>query len=409
MSGGRGDVLLGNLVLFARILRSTGLPVSPRSVADAGHALTLVDIERRDQVFHALRALMVGRREDLQLFETAFNRFWTASPVAGDPTRRRPEGRTRRHQGRFSIASLSAYRASLVTESPVVADRRGTAAHAEVLRRKRFAVMSADELDEARRLLAHRPWTIQERRSHRRVRDRRGPDVDLRRLLRSVGRTGSVPSRLPRRARLYKQRPVVLIADISGSMETQSRMILHLFHLLVRSLDRVETFVFATRLTRITRHLRLRNVDRAIDEAALNVMDWSGGTRIGESLGEFNRRWSRRLLGHGTIVVIVSDGCEGGDPELLRTELGRLRSRCRRLIWLHPHAGSARFEPRVAGLEAAMSYVDDFVPAGDVRSLIAFSDMLAGIRGAASGRRPARRPGVHRAPIGEGSAPEGTT
>jgi len=278
-----------------------------------------------------------------------------------------------------------------VSESQVVADRKGTAATEEILQRKRFSVMSPEELDEARRLLARRPWTVQMRLSHRRSRDRSGSEVDLRRLLRSVGRTGSIPLRLPRRSRREKQRPVVLIADISGSMEAHSRIILQLFHLLVRSLDRVETFVFATRLTRITRQLRLRNVDRAIDAAALDVMDWSGGTRIGESLAEFNRRWGRRILGRGAIVVIVSDGCEGGDPQELGRELTRLRSRCRRLIWLHPYAGVRGFEPRVAGLEIALSYVDDFVPGGDVRSLIAFSDMLAGLRSSAAGRHFSRR------------------
>jgi len=384
MSGVR---FLENLVDFGTTLRRVGLPVTPTQIADVARALGWVRLERRDEVFRTVRALMVTRREDLALFETVFNRFWRLPDGARRGGQRRPPApRDRPAQERFTIATFAAFKARADMEERDVGDRSGTWSDEERLQRKRFAEMTPEELDAARRLLGRLRWAAAVRVTRRRRPDPSGRAIDFRRVLRQTGRLGAMPARLPRRRRAEKPRPVILLADISGSMERYSRLVLQFFHAMVRTMPRVETFVFGTRLSRITSQLRLRNVDRALDEAAAEVVDWAGGTRIGACLGEFNRTWSRRMLRRGAIVVVVSDGCDRGDVEELVREMRYLQHRCYRLVWLNPHAGHADYAPRVAGMGAALPWVDDFLPIEDLRSLGEFSEALTRLR--RSGHRP---------------------
>jgi len=386
---GSGRAFLENLVSFGRALRATGIGVTPGQVADAVRALAWLRIEDRAEVFRAMRAVMVTRREDLALFETVFNRFWRHPEDAlARGSRRPPAPRDRRRSERFTIATYMAVSATTELEERDVGDRTGTYSAQERLRLRRFADMTEDELEATRRLLARMRWSASLRITRRRVRDPRGPEIDLRRVLRHAGRLGAMPARLPRRRRSEKQRPVVLLADVSGSMERYSRLVLHFFHAMVRSLRDVETFVFGTRLTRITPQLRLRNVDRALEEASGEVADWAGGTRIGSCLGDFNRRWARRVLRRGAIVVVISDGCDRGDADELAREMRHLQHRCHRLVWLNPHLGHHEYAPRVAGMRVALPFVDDFLPVDDVRSLVAFSDALARLRRSGGQTRP---------------------
>jgi len=381
-----GVRFLENLVDFGTTLRQVGIPVTPAQVADVARGLGWVELGRRDEVFRTARALMVTRREDLVLFETAFNRFWRHpdTPAATAP-RRPPAPRDRRPEERFTIATFAAFKARADMEERDVADRVGTYSDEERLQRKRFAEMTQEELEAARRLLMRMRWSAAVRVTRRLVRDPTGRAIDLRRVLRHAARLGAMPARLPRRRRAEKPRPVVLLADISGSMERYSRLVLQFFHTLVRTMPDVETFVFATRLSRITAQLRLRNVDRALDEAAAQVVDWAGGTRIGACLGAFNRDWSRRVLRRGAVVVVVSDGCDRGDAPELARQMRWLHRRCHRLIWLNPHAGHAEYAPRAAGMSVALPWVDDFLPIQDMRSLGQFAASLARLR--RSGRR----------------------
>lgn len=386
---GSGRAFLENLVSFGRTLRATGIGVTPGQVADAVRALAWIGVDDRDEVFRATRAMMVTRHEDLALFETVFNRFWRHPEDALARGRRRsPAPRDRRRSERFTIATYMAADATAHLEERDVGDRAGTYGAEERLRRKRFAEMTQDELEAARRLLTRMRWSASLRVTRRRVRDLRGPEVDLRRVLRHAARLGAMPARLPRRRRSEKQRPVVLLADVSGSMERYSRLVLHFFHAMVRSLRDVETFVFGTRLTRITPQLRLRNVDRALEEASGEVVDWAGGTRIGSCLGDFNRQWARRVLRRGAVLVVISDGCDRGDPDELAREMRHLQHRCHRLVWLNPHLGHGEYAPRVAGMRVALPFVDDFLPVDDVQSLVAFSDALARLRRAGGQARP---------------------
>lgn len=303
-----------------------------------------------------------------------------------------PAPRHRRREA-FTVATYMAFKAGPDADEMDVADRAGTYTADEVLRRKRFAEMTPEELEAVRRLLRELRWEAALRVTRRRRPDRAGPQIDLRRVLARAARMGSVPPRLPRRRRRVKPRPVVLLADVSGSMEKYSRLILTFFHSVIATRSEVETFVFGTRLTRITSPLRVRDLDRALDDVARTVTDWGGGTRIGACLRTFNREWSRRVLRRGAVVVVVSDGCDTGDQETLSREMRHLQHRCHRLVWLNPYLGHDRYEPRVAGMRAVLPYVDDFLPADDLQSLEEFSHILARLpaRGRTH-RRRARRP-----------------
>jgi uncharacterized protein with von Willebrand factor type A (vWA) domain len=377
---------LRNLLLFGRALRSAGIEVSLEQILSFARALDWLDIGSREQVFHAARSLLVSRREDLRLFALVFNRFWLgiAEPRAAQrlplaPRRDLLKGR------RFQVSYLAS---AARPEDPAVdvADRAATYSAEEILRRRDFARMSPAELAEVRRLIEQTRWRMSERRTRRRIAARRGSRIHLRRMLRDAAKLGGAAPRLRHLSRKVKQRPIVLLADISGSMDKYSRLILQLFYSATHSLRDVECFVFGTRLTRITGQLRLRNIDRALAEAASEIVDWSGGTRIGESLAEFNRRWARRVLRRGAVVVIVSDGWERGDAARLGREMRHLHHRCHRLIWLNPHLGQTGYEPLVEGMAAALPWVDDFLPIHNLRSLRELSARL--------GRLPARRTGM---------------
>jgi uncharacterized protein with von Willebrand factor type A (vWA) domain len=220
---------------------------------------------------------------------------------------------------------------------------------------------------------------VSRRVTRRRAPRRRGESLLMRRVVREAARHGGVPLRLPRQERKRKPRPLVVIADISGSMEKYSRLLLQLCYSLARRLSRVECFVFGTRLTRITPQLRLRNVDRAIEQAAREVVDWGGGTRIGASLRSFNRRWARRVLGRGAVVLVVSDGWEHGDAAPLAREVQALQRRSHRLIWLNPLAGREGYRPIAGGMAAAARHIDDLLPIHNLQSLEQLAERLAAL------------------------------
>ena len=373
--------LLDALVAFGRGLRGAGLPVTTGQIADLARALELVGLDDRGTVFRAARATLVTRREHLGLFEREFDRFWRDPNAEGrlEPRGPVPMPRAPRHERRekFTVATYMAFKASDDLEELDVADRSGTFTADEALRHKRFSDMTPEELASVRRLIRDMNWNASLRRTRRRRRHRAGSEIDFRRVLARAARLGAVPARLPRRRRTLERRPVVLLADISGSMEKYSRLVLQFFHSVSASLPRVESFVFGTRLTRITPQLRHRDIDRALTEAAAEVPDWSGGTRIGSSLATFNRRWSRRVLRRGAIVVIVSDGLDREAKGVLECQMRYLRHRCYRLVWLNPYLGTDGYEPRAAGMAAALPFVDDFLPIHNLQSLHEFSRALA--------------------------------
>jgi hypothetical protein len=390
---GRGH-LLRNLLLFGRVLRGLGLDGSPARMLDLAVALGHLDLGRKRDVYHALRALVVRRREEIAAFDEAFEVFWR-KPAAGMTTLDlRAMGERRRfRRPRFDPPPPRGDAAEEVADAPPATEAPPTLratlgwSPAEVLRHKDFAAMTAGELAAVERLLAGFAWRLGERRT-RRWAGGDGPRPDLRRSLRHALRHGGEVLAWERRRRRTRPRPLVVLADVSGSMERYTRLLLLFLYGLAEGLEqRVEAFVFGTRLTRVTRQLRGRDVEQALREVARAVPDWSGGTRIGDALRAFNFAWGRRVPGSGAVVLLISDGWDRGDPELLRREMARLQRNCHRLIWLNPLLGAPEYQPLARGMRTALPFVDDFLP---VHNLASLEDLARRLAAVGEGR-PARR------------------
>ncbi|HVA89810.1 MAG TPA: VWA domain-containing protein, partial [Chloroflexota bacterium] len=281
---------------------------------------------------------------------------------------------------------------SRMEDEEEIADQMAAYSAREVLRRRDFSQLDPAEIAEVRRLIAELRWHAPTRQLRRTKRAAKGPHADPRRAFRESLATGGEILRVPRRTRRRKPRPLVLICDISGSMERYTSLLLRFLHALRQGRGAVETFVFGTRLTRITRQLRVRDTDAALAEVASEVVDWGGGTRIGDSLATFNRVWGRRVLGHGATVVIISDGWDRGEPEVLAPEMAHLQRLSHRLVWLNPLLGLAGYEPLTRGMRAALPYVDNFLSSHNLASLEQLGRFLRDL----DDQRPERG---HRVPV----------
>jgi hypothetical protein len=374
--------LLPRLAAFARLLHDSGLEAGPRRLTDATRALGCIDLKEELDFRNALRAVFVSRKEDIPTFEAAFDVFWAPlDPRASAgviPGRSRalplsPE-RAKVWANALGLNTSQMNREQNPTEFP--ASSSGYSAE-ELLRHKDFEDMTWAETEQVKRLLAQAPWRVAERRT-RRLRPSHMGRIDLRRSARHAIRSSGELMTLFRRKPRVRRRPLVLICDVSGSMERYSRLLMIFAHAIARRED-LEAFVFSTRLTRITRMLRHRDIDRALEAVTKRVHDFSGGTRIGDALGDFNRHWARRVLGHGAVVVIISDGWDRGDPAHLTAELVHLRRSAHRLIWLNPLLGSEGYEPLTRGMAAALPHCDDFLSAHNVEALEDLGKLLAGL------------------------------
>ena len=373
--------LLHNLLLFGRVLRRLGLDVNPGRMMDLVSALDHIEIARKQDFYFAARTLLVHEREDLAVFDEAFALFW----------RKRAEGWSTEGQG---IAQGRRQARRIVTPPPLeestsqtndptsspeltVIEATRTYSDRELLRHKNFTEMSAEEAQAVRQMMADLLWTVSERRT-RRKRPGKGHWIDLRRTLRRSLRSEGEILGWSYRERKRKPRPLVVIADISGSMERYTRLLLHFIYGMKAARNQpVEAFVFSTRLTRITRPLQIRDLDLALKNVGELVHDWAGGTRIGESLKTFNFDWGRRVLGRGAVVLIISDGWDRGDVDLLRREMARLKRNCHRLIWLNPLLGAPDYEPLTRGIQAALPHIHDFLPVHNLASLEDLANRLA--------------------------------
>ena len=371
--------LLNNLMLFAGVLRKLGLDVGSGNVVDLVRATEYAPVGRKQDFYLAARCLLVHRKQDLPLFDEAFQAFWR-KPASGQTTLDlRAMGEDRRFRkpqvGPPSEGDTGDSGGGGDDQAGVQVDLTRTYSAREVLREKDFADFTPAEMLDARRMMLELSWDLGRRRTRRLV-PGRGSALDLRKTLRRNLKYGGEPLELARRRQKDKVRPLVLICDVSGSMERYTRMLLHFIHTLSGRLDRVEAFLFATRLTRITRFLKHRGVDQTVNELARAVPDWAGGTRIGQALKTFNFQWLRRVLGSGSVVLIISDGWDRGEPELLVQEAARLQRSCHRLIWLNPLLGSPDYQPLTRGMQAALPYADDFLPVHNLNSLEALARHL---------------------------------
>jgi uncharacterized protein with von Willebrand factor type A (vWA) domain len=369
--------LLHNLVLFGRVLRGLGLDVNPGRMIDLVKALSYVNVGVRSDFYHAARSLLVHSREDVDLFDQAFEMFWQR-PI-GDWQKVGLGGRTiRRRPPRPVVRATSAAETrddeastSESEEERTVLEVTRTYSSREVLTQRDFSDLSEDEVAAVKDLISELVFRLGERTSRRR-RSGRGTALDLRRTVRRSLRHGGEILDWSRREPRLKPRPLVVLADVSGSMERYTRLLLHFLYALSQGLgrrQRVEAFAFGTRLTRLSRHLADRDVERALSGASRAVTDWAGGTRIGSCLKRFNFDWARRVLAGGAIVLLISDGWDRGDPALLAEEMARLKRSCYRLIWLNPLLGAPDYEPLTRGMLAALPHVDDFMPVHNLSSL----------------------------------------
>jgi hypothetical protein len=369
-----------NVLLFGRLLRAAGMDVHHGRLIDALRALEWVGVRSRMDVRATLRSLLVHNRDELERFDEAFELFFHAhrAPSPGPAL--------------FSLGERPRVVARAVPALPVPVqfESAGTelarsptravgawSAHG-LSRTKDFSEYSVCEMERARTLLETLPWELSLRRTRRSTHAATGA-IDLKPVLRRNLLRGDLLD-LPRRRRRVSPRPVVVMADVSGSMERYSRILLHFAYGLVHSGTRVEVFVFATRLTRVSRHVGGSRGGGALARVTRAVQDWGGGTRIGEALRTFNTRWARRVMRNGPVTILVSDGWDRGDPELLSRELTRLRRSSHRLIWLNPLLGSASYEPLTRGMQAALHHVDDFLPAHNLTSIEQLVEHLRKLR-----------------------------
>ena len=363
-----------NIMHFARVLRAAGLPVGPGKVLDAIRAVEAVGIGSRTDFYWTLHAVFVNRRDQRELFDQAFHIFWrkpdllekmmqlllpqfeAGEPAAGEELARRlaealgPEKRPGQDEAEEDA------------EPPVELDATLSFSAREVLQHKDFEQMSAAEVEQAKALIRKLQLPIKPVPTRRFKPDPSGWRVDLRRTLRQSLRGGGAMIDLAKKRRRRRHPPLVILSDISGSMERYSRMLLHFMHAVTNDRDRVASFVFGTRLTNVTRQLRARDVDQALARVGDLVEDWSGGTRIGHCLHEFNRIWSRRVLGQGAILLLITDGLDRDAGEGLELEMERLHKSCRRLIWLNPLLRFDGYAPIATGARAIIRHVDDFRP-----------------------------------------------
>jgi uncharacterized protein with von Willebrand factor type A (vWA) domain len=378
-------VIADNIIGFARALRAAGLPVGPGATIDALKALETVGMDNRSDVFAAMESVFVKRREHALIFAQAFEIFFRVAqdwdqlvdsvPLPGPPSQKPPPPASRRVQEALAQRDMVEERESTAQQMQLsVSDQ-------EILQAKDFAQMSAAEIAAAVRTIEKMKLPLAEKPTRRFRADPHGARLDLRRTLRGSLRTGGEIVNFHRLGLIDKPVPIVALLDISGSMSEYTRLFLHFLHAVTDARKRVSVFLFGTRLTNVTRALRRRDPDEALAMCSKMVEDWSGGTRIAPSLHLFNKLWSRRVLGQGAIVLLITDGLEREADARLGFEMDRLHRSCRRLIWLNPLLRYQGFEPKAQGVRMMLPHVDEFRPVHNLKSMdelvAALSDLPA--------------------------------
>ena len=377
-----GGRFAANVAQFARALRAAGLPVGPGRVLRALEAIEVTGIGSRQDLYWTLHAVFVNRRDQRELFDQCFHVFWRDPKLLERlmqmmlPQLQKPQDDDGEEISRRVAEALGPEKQPGQSEAEeeekeeeIELDMQLTYSAKELLQEKDFEAMSADELGDAKRQIKTLRLPIMERPTRRFALHPRGRRIDLRQTLRQSMRGGGAIIDIARKRRLRRPPPLVILCDISGSMSRYSRMLLLFMHAIASDRERVSSFVFGTRLTNITRYLKNRDVDLALDKVGQVVKDWSGGTRIGHCLEDFNKNWSRRVLGQGAVVIMITDGLDRDAGEGLEVEMERLHKSCRRLIWLNPLLRYDGFEPISTGARAMVRHVDDFRTVHNLESL----------------------------------------
>jgi uncharacterized protein len=381
-----GGRLADNVVHFTRLLRKAGLKVGPGQALGALQALAAVGIGEKRDFYWVMHATLVTAREQRPVFDAAFELFWRRRGLIekmmasllpetlAPPEMKKVKPASRRIADALETRSKPR---EVVTEETEV-DARFTFSDRELLQAKDFDQMSAAEIETARWLVRDLVLPVDLIKTRRLARSKRKSRIDPMATIRASIRAGGDVIRLKYREPRLRHPPVIAMIDISGSMSGYSEILLHFMHALTAARPDVHTFLFGTRLTNVTRQLRAKDSDEALDAVSAQVRDWSGGTRISDCLHTFNRVWSRRVLGQGAIVLLISDGLERGDIDRLSREAERLDKSCRRLIWLNPLLRFDRFEALASGVRAIMAHVDEFRPVHNLDSITDLAKSLDG-------------------------------
>jgi len=367
-----GGLLSENIMHFGRVLRRAGLPIGPGQVLAGLRAVEAVGLASRDDFYWTLYSVFVNRRDQRDLFDQAFHIFWRNPDILERMMQLLLPDAGGAQQAAEDAEEISRRLAEALNpnrdggddgeeaEEEITFDATLTWSAGEVLGDKDFEKMSSQEIRDALDAIRRMRLPIMEVPTRRFRAHPSGARIDMRRSLRAALRSGSDYIPLLRRKRRTRHPPLVIICDISGSMERYSRMMLHFMHAITNDRDRVHTFLFGTRLTNVTRYLRYKDVDTALERVGQAVLDWSGGTRIGHCLHAFNQDWSRRVLTQGAVTVLISDGLDRDEGAGLALEMERLHKSCRRLIWLNPLLRYEDFQPKSVGIRAILPHVDEF-------------------------------------------------
>lgn len=403
----RGERLLYRLTEFGRLLWEVGINVGPRRMLDLAQTLDYIDITNKEDFYNTLKCCLLAKHEQEPIFDQMFRYYWFIRNKQQKSGQAKGAAKREERQMRLPPSELKRLAEHLNASSEMqrelrnemrqtersrkaeqaerdddddTAEPQGAAYSAiERLRKKDFENFTWDEVQEAKKLMAEMRWSLGMRTTRRKRPVRNGSYPDMRRIVRRNLKYGSELIELTWREIKHKPRPLVIICDISGSMSLYSRLLLHFIHTISNGLLNVEAFVFGTRLTRITRQLKRRDVDDAVRDVSKSVQDWSGGTRIGDAVHHFNHKWAKRVLGRGAVVLLISDGWDRGDTQMLEVEMDRLQHSCHRLIWLNPLLGSPDYRPLTIGMKTALPFIDNFLPAHNLNSLINLGNLLSSI------------------------------
>ena len=380
-----------HVIAFSRALRRLGFKISPDHITTALQAIHAVGISDKQDVRAALKTTLVHNRAEHELFEQAFRLFWKAPSQMPDMMKwllqtskihnsTDSKGYNRVQEALKEPSSNPVSNPAKESEKDIQLDEIVTYSPSEILRQKDFAAFTSEEIAMAKRHMESLRWNIPPFASRRMTFSTQGHVFDPRKTTRMNLKHGGEFIHLSTRGRRRKMRPIVMLCDISGSMERYTRMLLHFMYAVTQDQRRVESFVFGTRLSRITPYLKYNDIDEAINKVTRSVFDWSGGTKIGECIKTFNYNWLRRTLRSSSIVLIISDGWDRGDTEVLHTEMGRLYRSCYRLVWLNPLMGFKDYEPLTLGMQAALPFVHDLLPVHNLVSLEQLANLINSLR-----------------------------
>jgi uncharacterized protein with von Willebrand factor type A (vWA) domain len=380
--GSTSDALVDRVLQFAQLVRSHGIPVTSGRLIDAQRSLQYIDLGRRDDFYHALRANLIARPDDIAPFDALFDRFWSVTADSEPESREPPRPEAERPSDvRTNEESKSPPRTGEGLQQPGADEdskHEGVSYSAiEVLIRKDFSTLDASELQQIQKIMARMAPKLLTVRSRRFRPGMIGSRLDFPRTLRQSLHTGGDMIDLAWRKRRVDTARLVLLCDVSHSMEQYSRFLIQFMYAFQNELPTTETFAFSTRLTRLTTALRGRRLDAALDKAASASAGWSSGTKIGACLEQFNTRQGQGMLDRRTVVVILSDGWDQGDPKILGEQMATIKRRSRIVVWLNPLLGDPRYRPLVSGMRAALPHIDLFLPCHNLASLQAFAVQLS--------------------------------